>query len=173
MQRIMIDLETLGLTPGAALLEIGIVDIDDPGHAMHLAIDDEMGIRDPDTEAWWEARGGRNALEGVERVDLRGALARTVLEFGKADELWAFGVSFDVPLLQASFALAGVEWPWDYHGFRCSRTVIETAKDLGWAQPDRQTAHSALPDAIAQAEDLRSALEWLRTTEGDEVGASS
>jgi hypothetical protein len=68
-----------------------------------------------------------------------------------------------VPVLASAYRALGLREPWDYGRVRDTRTLFALAAELaGWEKPRRETAHTALADAVAQAEDVRGAYAALR-----------
>jgi hypothetical protein len=66
-------------------------------------------------------------------------------------------------MLEAAYHATGYIIPWDYRSARDTRTLFDLAGQLtGWEKSRRETVHTALADAIAQAEDVRSAYAVLK-----------
>lgn len=178
--QIMIDLETMSTSPNAAIIQLGAVAFDltapiadtfDPATMFErtVALTSSLlagGQVDPDTVAWWR----RQALEAQAAVTLHGEpLAIVLKEFtawydalGKVEGVYAHGAAFDVPVLDSAYRALGLTVPWRYTAVRDTRTLYALATDLaGWQRPRRTTAHTALADAVAQAEDVQSAYQAL------------
>lgn len=160
---IMIDIETLGTTPGSLILSIGAVCFDERGvhhdKAIYCTIDRKSctaaGLTvDLDTVAWWmrQSDDARAAAFGTEGLPLAHALEDLRNWYGmiRAERVWCHGATFDVPLLDAAYRATGIEPPWKFWSVRCTRTLYE----LAGVEPDRTkgTHHNALDDAINQAE---------------------
>jgi|HubBroStandDraft_6_1064221.scaffolds.fasta_scaffold361590_2 exodeoxyribonuclease VIII len=76
--------------------------------------------------------------------------------------IWSHGAAFDLSVLESAYVCLGLEAPWYYRNARDTRTLFDLATELaGWSKPPRTVAHSALMDAVAQAEDLRAARRAL------------
>jgi DNA polymerase III epsilon subunit-like protein len=160
---IMIDIETLGTTPGSAILSVGAVPFDERGvqieEGRHWAIDPKScaaaGLTiDLDTVAWWmgqsdEARAAAFGMEGRHLNSVLNSL-RDWFTYQKGEKVWCHGATFDVPLLDAAYRATGIDAPWTFYNVRCTRTLY----DLAGISPDRSQGvhHNALNDAIVQAE---------------------
>lgn len=167
VDRVMLDLETLGLEPGAAILSIGAVRFskDGLGGEFHRNVSlqscDDAGLEiDVGTLEWW--LGQDDEVSGI----LTGGedLSRVLFEFGNfyrgADEIWAFSPSFDCEILASGYDAIGETKPWSYQDERCCRTLaaLPIAADV-----EREgNEHDALDDAKYQA---RTAAETLRRLE--------
>jgi DNA polymerase III epsilon subunit-like protein len=179
MNNFMLDLETLGTTPGCAILSIGIIAFDPVAdrvdnifndHGFYTAVSKESCLDallhvDPDTVAWWSKQSAeaRKALTESEKPDaptLSGALENMVgyvTGFGPASKarIWGNGADFDNPILDVAALHAGVKLPWKYGG-RCHRTIKTAHEHLapGFEPPvlaRSGTHHNALDDARTQA----------------------
>lgn len=168
MKDVMVDLETLGNTPGSAFLSIGAVafdpdtgEIDDPGfysvvnvHSCVIA-----GLRfDQDTLDWWakQSEAARQVLKEAwspnapRLADALHGFSRYVHEHGGASaRVWGNGADFDNALLTAAFKAAGIAPGWKFWNSRCFRTLKNlypkiTVERIG-------TFHNALDDAKTQA----------------------
>ena len=140
-RRVMIDIETLGLEPGAALLSIGAVKFGADG------LGDEFYRETLD----WHLSDcgtfvGRTLTDGVE---LATALKDFYVWTENADEYWANSPKFDMTMLETAADAVDVAAPWEYYELRDVRTV----KNLpGVDEPEfNGTEHHALDDAKHQA----------------------
>lgn len=162
MAHVMLDLETWGVKPGAALRSIGAVCFDPRtgtlGDTFYVNIQDESCLRagltqDPATVAWWagQSLAAREALE----VDPQ-PIGTALTLFGQwwtsveGVYVWGHGASFDPVLLEAAYAAALTEPPWRFWNIRCCRTVLALAP-LDTPEPAGYVKHNALDDAKAQA----------------------
>jgi hypothetical protein len=168
----MIDIETLGRDPGAAICAIGAVRFD-----LEHGVTDELFISvdisscqsygldiEAETLLWWLQQGpdAREQLAGGE--SLTDAL-RTLGQFvGDSEEVWANSPAFDCAILRAAYDAVGWDAPWQYWEERDYRTLRETLPQ--W--PDREqetTEHDGLDDARYQAECLVAALREVSEDE--------
>jgi hypothetical protein len=166
----MVDIETLGLDAGAAILSIGAVRFDSDGptgdefyREVSLESCQEAGLEvDAQTLEWWleQDEAARDALTGGQ--ELADVLELFADWYGDADEVWANSPSFDCALLEAAFTAAGSEIPWTFKHERDVRTVA--ALDLV-NEPDHDgVEHHALDDAAHQARYVAKALRELDRT---------
>jgi len=165
MSDVMIDIETLGTEPGAAVASIGAVrfSVEDGVRAeffesISLADCQARGLKiDADTLSWWlnQPAAAREQLHGGRDLD---SVLRRLSEFvNDAESIWANSPAFDCVILRDAYRAVGREAPWNYYHERDYRTLREELDD--W--PDREqetTDHNGLADARFQAECLVEAL---------------
>jgi len=159
----MVDIESLGTEPGAAILSIGAVVFTDDGvnsadgfyGEVNLQSNEDAGLGfDADTIEWWlgQSDEAKTVLTGGD--DLADVLQSFVDFFDHADpdEVWANSPSFDCRLLGAAFDAVGVDVPWEYYHERDFRT-LKNLPDVGDTFPknDDAVAHDAFDDAVVQA----------------------
>lgn len=172
MKHVMLDLETLGTGPRAAIVAIGAVEFDPRGgevpsanafySRVALASAMQYGEVDASTLLWWmqqsdqarkdtflgEAGGLEQVLPAfnrwIDHID-NGGLAKNVC-------VWGNGATFDNVVIRSAMAAVGLTPSWSFRNDKCYRTVINLLpKDK---QPEfvrSGTAHNALDDAITQA----------------------
>lgn len=176
MPRVMLDLETMGNKPGAAIIAIGacIFDTgvaDGIGARFEARIDLEDAVKsglqmDASTVKWWMEQS-KEAQTAVMRP---GHTLISVLAYfdlflrdysGHSDfEMWGNGSDFDNVLLGKAYEVVGLPLPWKFYKNRCYRTL----KNLPGApaQPKFEgLKHDALTDAVQQARHAMLILEWL------------
>jgi hypothetical protein len=164
----MVDLETWGKVPGAALRSIGAVVFDprsgDIEAEFYRNIDEYSYMRihmhrDPETVDWWskQSAAAHGGFADPAPVPLDTALAQFILWWREhnGEQIYGHGANFDPPLLEAAYTACGMEAPWQFWDVRCCRTILAMAK----RKPDRTagTHHNALDDAIAQAKAVAAA----------------
>lgn len=175
MNHVMLDLETFGLGPTAAIVQIGAVAFDPysnrlgPGFELVVSLQSSVlaGCTvDPLTAEWWrgQALEAKKAIcrDPMDLAQALGELASWWASLGPVEGVWAHGAAFDVPVLEHAYKRVGREVPWSYKAVRDTRTVFWLAELQGWRRVEHPVAHTALADAQAQAADVQSALEWLR-----------
>jgi DNA polymerase III epsilon subunit-like protein len=164
MKHLMIDLETLGTTPGCVILSIGAVYFDSNGSlgdefykVIHRASCVEAGLHeDPDTLAWWN-RQSVEACQVLRDAELDGGatLAKVLSEFSdfcKRDtkvKAWGNGADFDNAILNVAYKAVNVKQGYTAYSGRCYRTVKNLFK--GPKLERVGTYHNALDDAKSQA----------------------
>lgn len=181
---VMIDLETLGTSPGSAILSIGAVKFDAGtgriSHDFHVAVTLQSCVLagmeiQPGTLAWWmkEERAAARAVQAsMSAVPLPLALEEfahwlTHDEQENATEqpiVWCKGASFDFPMLAAGYRLVGQDMPWKFWNERCCRSLFSTLRDTHDFRLPKVagTAHCALDDARHQAEQVIACLRLMR-----------
>lgn len=148
---VMVDLETLGIRPNAAIVAIGAwpfrLDGQPTNHpsfyrnvsaedsiASGLSVSGEtimLWLRRPETA--WER------LLTPEPVDLDQALAdfqgwcAALCSDGEPDgfRLWAHGENFDIPILESAYHASALKKPWRHDACRDARTLFHAA-DMDW-----------------------------------------
>ena len=170
---IMIDLETMGKDPDAAITALGAVIFDVEGRALggefYFAIDLESsvasgGVIDPGTVMWWldQSDEARKALKGGQHIrDVLMLFTRWITEHlldKGADCLtvWGNGAAFDNVILRRSYDRLGLPCPWSYKDDRCYRTI--KAQHPNVPVINTGTAHNALDDARTQAVHLMACM---------------
>jgi len=170
---IMLDLETMGTSPDAAIVAIGAVafagGLDPYGAAIgarfYCAVDlaDAVacgGVIDAPTVAWWMRQS--DAARAVLRpggTGMHSALAQfaqwlhqQLPEHATEDDLrvWGNGADFDPVILGRAYRRCGMPSPWGPYTARCYRTLKALRPDV--ARPPRVGLHHhAADDAETQA----------------------
>jgi exodeoxyribonuclease VIII len=169
----MIDLETLGTEPDAAILSIGAVKFDPmkPGDdidSFYVTINPASCIAykmsvSGGTLLWWfdaDRVTARKELLAQPMVDLWDALDGFATWFGPESlPVWGNGASFDNVLLRGAFARVGIMCPWKFTHDRCYRTIKNLAVHVDMKREG--THHNALDDAVSQARHLQAIVESL------------
>ena len=156
---VMLDIETVGTEPGAAIASIGAVRFDTDGvdgeffESVDIESCQAYGLQiEADTLAWWleQSEAARDQLHGGNELD---DALKKLTRFVDGRTVWANSPAFDVVLLEAAYDAVDRPTPWRYYRCRDYRTLRETLDT--W--PDREqesVAHDALADARYQAECL-------------------
>jgi inhibitor of KinA sporulation pathway (predicted exonuclease) len=168
----MVDIETLGTEPGAAILSIGACafdpdpETDDIGDRVKISVDLEScqaaGLHiDADTLQWWlrQSDAARYVLSGgIGLNDALGEFAAWLRDVD-ADEVWANSPKFDAAHLEHAADAVDVSLPWAYYELRDVRTIraLPGAVDL----EHEGTDHDALDDAIHQAREVAETLRAI------------
>ena len=171
---VMLDLETLGTTPGCVILSIGAVAFDSAAvlSTFEVHLDPRSCQRagltiDADTVMWWLGReeAARIALIQGPAIPLSAALAEFAAWLNPGERpirLWSKGPSFDAAILGAAYRAAGLVVPWNYQDERCVRTVLDlTGVDGGDYREMGEPRHQALTDALAQTRAVQEALRRI------------
>jgi hypothetical protein len=171
--QVMLDIETLGRTPGAIVLSIGAVKFDpyvlnsreslDTLDKFRVVIDpttDPQGTMDPVTVQWWmhdDRQPARAQLHAHEAVDLYSALMGFAEWFGETSlPTWGNSAAFDNAILRAAFERSHIACPFMWWDDRCYRTIKALHKQ--YPIPEYGVPHEALSDAVRQAWHLQTIL---------------
>ncbi len=160
---VMIDIETFGNSPQAALIEIGACKFDPEAGTVGEAREWKVrwndatryGHADGETIVWWLGQTDAT-VELLLRGD-RKPIAWVLHDFGEwlpADAfVWGKGPCFDMSIIAHAYeAVKGHRPPWRFRNERCVRTVMDLAGMKDCTQTRRYgTAHSGRDDAVSQA----------------------
>ena len=165
----MLDLETVGVRPGCAILSIGAVMFDiaagKTGEEFYQAIDVNscvnFGLRqEPATAAWWANQNvdARKVWEDPDRLSLDESLnkfSKWLAEQcdSKVIKIWGNGASFDQPILVAAYDAIGTRVPWIFKNEMCYRTMNRFLPTVIMEESDG-VLHNALDDARFQTAKL-------------------
>jgi DNA polymerase III epsilon subunit-like protein len=154
---VMIDIETLGVQPGCAILSIAAVKfdhakvIDTQYNRISVESNHDAGLSCylPTVE-WWinQPAESQAELKNKDRVSID-----ALDDFLAVDEeiqMWANSPSFDLEILRFAYAKINKDPPYKYYNERCYRTLKSLRLDIDFTPP--RIKHHALHDAIAQAE---------------------
>ena len=162
LRHVMIDLETMGTTPNAAIVSIGAV-IFDPRYnivskdTFYTELDWRNQGRhfEPSTREWW-SKQSVIAKQVLHRGTISLPDALEDLTFWLPDDVrvWGNGPTFDISIPEDAFRQHKIDIPWKHWNIRDMRT----AKDMfesqrgGLPMPKLNNNHNALQDAINQAQ---------------------
>jgi DNA polymerase III epsilon subunit-like protein len=166
-KHILLDIEALGTRPGSAIIELGAVeffpDAGTLGRSFEAMIEPQAPFTaDLETLAWHRKKGTwpRPFAEGSHAIG--SALVKFedwLADGGEVEAFWAWGATYDFPLLTAAYDFTGTPQPWQYWQQRCARSAWQLA--FGDRRPDPRP-HRAVEDAKAAAVDLMAAIKVLR-----------
>lgn len=179
MKDVMVDLETLGQTPGAKILSIGAVVFDTDGlsHEFYCEVrrDSQGGLlEDPDTLEWWlkQNAAARDRLfeDRDDKLDLDVALINFGNWMGDVAGLdakgvpqtyvWGNGGDFDNAFLQVAYKQLDIPTPWHFWNNRCYRTLKGQWREILLKR--QGVYHNALDDAKSQAEHAVAILNHIQ-----------
>ena len=164
MLDIMLDLETLGNGPLAAIRAIGAVSFDrhgiDEACVFYVKVDLESCIAaglqmDPNTVLWWLGQGDEARAEMIRDKGLPLAEALDYFDAflaGRQVRVWGNGAAFDNVILASAYRVLGKPAPWKFYNDRCYRTMKSLCPQV--PMPRTGTQHNALDDARSQAAHL-------------------
>jgi DNA polymerase III epsilon subunit-like protein len=167
----MLDIETLGLQPGASIVSIGAVRFsashvgDTFQRSISLASCQDAGLSiDAETLDWWlgQTDSAKEQLAGGSRLEP--VLEDFIEWYGGADEIWANSPSFDCEILEHAYEAVDRDAPWRFYEERDFRTLnaLEFAPDLD----HNGVEHDALDDALHQAKIASAALTRVQEADG-------
>jgi hypothetical protein len=163
-KHILLDIEALGRRPGCGITELGAVEFfpetGEVGRTFSSLINPQAPYTaDLETLDWHKRKGTWPRMATMEDVlPIGPALVQFEEWFadaGEVEAVWAWGATYDFPILAAAYDLEGLKMPWDYWQQQCARTVWRVA--FGERKHDPRP-HRALEDARAGAVDLMEAM---------------
>lgn len=171
MRDIMLDLETMGTGPDAAILAIGAVAFDpdrgELGEEFYQVVSLESAVAcggtiTPSTVLWWMQQSDAARAEfGREG----GNIARVLSNFREYAHrievennlrVWGNGANFDNVILRSAFERAALQTPWMFWNDRCFRTAKALLPQVEVLFKGEK--HNALADANWQAAYLMTAM---------------
>ena len=178
MNNVMLDLETMGTGPSAAIIAIGAIEFDPESTTLGRTFYQNVnlvssvahgGVMDADTVMWWlqQSEAARYALTNKHNTAI--SIGSALIEFGQwlnhfssncigADykvvdtKLWGNGSDFDNVVLRSAYERTGLIVPWNFRNNRCYRTLKNLFPDKKLLPPQEGTQHNALDDARWQAQ---------------------
>jgi hypothetical protein len=168
----MVDIETLGTSPDAAIISLGMAAFNDSeliataGLAIRPA--DWHGDIDPSTVHWWMQQSAEARMFSFNgtgtAADAALQLHHFIQQYG-GEETWANDPSFDIVKLRQWWGRQNLAAPFPIHyrTERSLRTIIALAKELHIVLPGSAgTAHNPIDDAANQARTVLAARTGLR-----------
>lgn len=159
MKHIVIDLETLGLSPDSIILSIGAVATNGEKFYTELDWKEQQHHRkvDPATCMWWGQQDKDLCpIKGETLLyDALNDLSLWLPEDKESFKIWARGPQFDISLLEHAYGELGLAVPWKYRNVRDVRTALDIIPPQALSEPKRK--HHALDDAVADMWNLVNA----------------
>jgi hypothetical protein len=173
MNHVMIDLETLAVTPRAKVIEVACAVFDPWTGEVGAQFVEEIGPHaganlgreeDEETKAWWALRildghrcpGDHREASVLEEAAWRFSCWASDFGMGKETRVWSWGIDFDCTIWRSVLAECGHEEWWRYNLQRDARTLCAAA---GVAKV--RNAHRALPDVLEEIEAVERAVRIL------------
>jgi len=182
-RHVMIDLETLGVTPDSVILTIGAIKFDPWDDSSTLTnreniqmdcfyhrIDPESfgpdARIDDGTLAWWASQNEDVRAEAFaedNRIPIRTTLTDFYKWLGKFDCVWSNGATFDIVMLEWAYRAQDKGIPWKYWQARDTRTVFGMVKDHKQFMPEQALSmkHHALWDCWVQLVTVQNIIRSL------------
>ncbi len=182
----MIDLETLGTRPDAAIIQVGAVlfeprsggkILNGGGFDRHVKVQDGTGTVDHGTLCFWLKEPHAKQM-GELLEEKATALLSVLLDFVQwpmnacgltweaINGVWAHPSDFDLPILKSAFARIGQDAPWDRRATRDARTLYSLVggpPEIDWTG---FTPHDAFDDAVGQAMQVQKAMGMIEHVRG-------
>lgn len=173
-KHLMVDLETMAVTPRTVILTLGAVTFDpytdEIFDELYLKIDlddqDKLGRDiDQNTLDWW-AKQEPAVMEEAFSSDGRISVEDAVTAFHKfawgCDKFWSHGAVFDLIIIEDLYRQLNRTPPWEFWRCRDTRTLFDLA-DPEMAV-DKNQQHNALFDAVRQAKGVQTVYRKLGKT---------
>lgn len=185
MKRVMIDLETMGTRPDAAIVAIGAVEFDPQfmenedgrnfhrgklGRTFYRVVDLQSSIEyggtvDGSTMYWWlqQSEEARRALFfEPNKTHICAALVDLSDWFKEVEglEAWAHGDAFDIAILNTAYRDTKIDAPWAYSAGRDTRSVFDT---LEWWPNKEEIALARLHSGHCEHHALGDAITEAKT----------
>ena len=180
MLDVMLDLETMGNGPQAAIAAIGAVEFDldagELGEQFYTVVDLESsveagGLMDASTVLWWmqQSDEARSVFSrpGERIAHALGLFSIWLRSCGDQDEVrvWGNSSAFDNVVLAEAYRRSGFVAPWSWWNNRCYRTVKKLHPEIEMERTG--VHHNALDDAVSQARHLILMLHSQNTLKGE------
>jgi DNA polymerase III epsilon subunit-like protein len=153
MSDVMIDIETLGLTPNSVILTIAAVRFNrctgEVTGGTHLRVNPNQPDRriDEGSLRWWFTQAAKSITDAFSGHAALPEALRLFAEFIRDDDVvWSQGTDFDFPVLQDAFSACGLSVPWKYWAKRDTRTVYDVCGFDPRTIEREGTYHNALDD---------------------------
>lgn len=179
MPYLMLDLETMGLGPNAAICAIGAVKfelaiqksedgspslyyLEHEDFYVHVSLESSVrsgGVIDPGTVLWWmqESAQARAAIANPQDVMHINIALQQLSKFAhNCTGIWAAPAHFDIPIIESAYRRSGILVPWRMRQVHCLSTLQHL---FGIERAENKLPHHALEDARSQVESL---LTWYR-----------
>ena len=164
-RHVMIDLETLGVTPDSVILTIGAIKFDPWDDSSTLTNKENIQMDcfyhriDP------ESFGPDARIDDAEdnRIPIRTTLTDFYKWLGKFDCVWSNGATFDIVMLEGAYRAQDKGIPWKYWQARDTRTVFGMVKDHKQFMPEQALSmkHHALWDCWVQLVTVQNIIRSL------------
>lgn len=166
---VMIDIETLGVSPTAQIIQLGACSDTNELFSGNIIPDstNDRFTTDASTFMWWNSDERRAAM--LKNITESGEQLEVVLNNFtdwvrniNPAELWCKGAAFDFAILHHAYRVTGINMPWSYRQERCFRTLLAEydpgATAAANAAYPNLNPHNGLEDATHQM----NAMQYLR-----------
>lgn len=169
-KHLMVDLETLAVSPRTSVLSLGAVhfnpftnDIFDTLY-LKIDLDDQDRLNreiDPNTLDWWAKQDPaimEEAFSTDNRISLQDALDKFHKFAWNCKCFWSHGAGFDLVIIEDIYRQLKKPLPWNYWQLRDTRTLFGLGHD---PEMSKENKHDALQDAIRQAQGVQTVYKKL------------
>jgi hypothetical protein len=181
MSDVMIDLETLSVTPESVLLTLAAVKFN-PHNTVgvtdelyhKLNVDEQIAqgreVND-DTLLWWFRQPQAvqdDAMSEHDRITVKDSLTELTKFLVGVNDIWCQGPVFDIVILENLYRSYGMHFPWSYWQIRDSRTLFKFLSYDPRAELRKLNSkahHNALDDAIIQACAVQKCYKLLKNSD--------
>jgi exodeoxyribonuclease VIII len=173
-KHLMVDLETMAVSPRATVLTLGAVHFN-PYHTgygeklyFRINIDDQDALGrevDPNTIEWWSKEDPaimEEAFSPDDRISLVDAMDQFHRFAWNCDAYWSHGATFDLVIIEDIYRQLGKPLPWNFWQLRDTRTLFDLGYDPEMPKGEK---HNALQDAIRQAVGVQNIYAKLKIRE--------
>ena len=173
-KHLMVDMETMAVSPNAVVLSLGAVHFDPYGTGysdslyFRIDIDDQDALGrevDPNTITWWYSQPPEimeEAFSPKDRIPLVEAMDRFHKFAWGCSAFWSHGATFDLVILESIYCQLNKPLPWNYWQLRDTRTLFDLGHDPDMPQGSK---HDALQDAIRQSVGVQNIYRKLNIKE--------
>jgi exodeoxyribonuclease VIII len=174
---LMIDLETLGLNPTAAIVGIGAVFFNPESGELGKTFDKFVTVQSnmeldrtitPSTLEWWlkQPSAVREKMFTKEAIHLSTAMQEfskfvVGVTGGKEYRVWGNGATFDITIMEDAYRCVKRRPPWKYRNVRDVRTLVDLTSHLP-RTPFEGVRHLALDDAVHQAKYVSERWQYIQ-----------
>lgn len=160
MKHLMVDLETLAVTPEAVILSLGACHFDPMGNGVNdtlyfrINFEQQETLKrevDPNTVEWWQKQDPEiieEAFNPENRIDIHDAVNQFHKFAWGCDAFWSHGAPFDLVIIENLYRQLNKPLPWNFWQLRDTRTIFDLGLD---PEMPKDNKHNALQDAIRQA----------------------
>ena len=165
MSNVMLDIETLGVSPGSVILSIGAIRLN-TNDKFYCVIDIQSCLEkglfiEAPTLEWWlkQSTEARFAILSEQKLILETALCSFNNWLLPDEYIWSNGVFFDIPILKEVYRKCDIKPNWKYQNEMCYRTLSKFFPSDKLTRTENN--HIAINDAVNQAEHLKTILTKL------------
>lgn len=172
MRHVMLDIETLGLTPGSVVTAFAAVAftedeiLDSVSHALDIVKVQRAGFTmDASTTRWWMQQGDeaiRRSLFGTMDPCAAAVQFHNWCGGHNAQRFWARGQDFDFPIMEAFQRHFIQAVPWDYNQKRDTRTIVDDHLPKIDRPEFEGVQHDPLSDAVHEVRCLQATWRRMR-----------